>query len=182
MTDVQTSAHPAIDKLRERFGDAIVETHSHRGDHTAVVSPEQYHEILSFLRTDPACDYDFLTDLSGLDRLRLHADASPRFEVIVHLYSRNRNDRLRIKTRPTDDSAPVLLTITDIYPAANWPEREVWDMFGVRFTGHPNPKRMLLYEEFVGHPLRKDYPVNKRQPLVKERPVHDEHPSELFYT
>lgn len=168
--------------MRERFGDALIETHAHRGDQTAVVAPERYHEVMEFLRTDPECDYDFLTDLSGLDRLRLNVDESPRFEVIVHLYSRSRNDRLRIKTRPISDSEPELMSIMDIYPAANWPEREVWDMFGVRFTGHPNLKRMLLYEEFVGHPLRKDYPVNKRQPLVKERPVHDDHPSELFYT
>jgi NADH-quinone oxidoreductase subunit C len=180
MTDVQPGAHPAIEKLRERFGDAIIEIHVFRGDHTAVVEPERYHDVLEFLRTDPECDYDFLTDLSGLDRLRLQE--SPRFEVIVYLYSYRRNSRLRIKTRPVNDTDPVVASITDIYPAANWPEREVWDMFGVRFTGHPNLKRMLLYEEFVGHPLRKDYPVNKRQPLVKERPVHDDHPSELFYT
>lgn len=180
MADVQLTSHPAIERLRERLGDAIVETHAHRGDHTAVVVPDRYHEAVEFLRTDPECDYDFLTDLSGLDRLRLHE--TPRFEVIVHFYSSRRNDRMRIKTRPVDDNEPVVASITDLYPAANWPEREVWDMFGVRFTGHPNLRRILLYEEFIGHPLRKDYPVNKRQPLVVERPVHDDHPSGLFYT
>lgn len=180
MSETPSSVHPAIEKLRAQFGGAIIDAHAHRGDHTAVVSPERYHEAVAFLRQDSDCSYDFLTDLSGLDRMRLHE--SPRFEVIVHLYSTARNDRIRIKTRPADDANPTLDTITDIYPAANWPEREVWDMFGVRFAGHPNMKRILLYEEFVGHPLRKDYPVNKRQPLVVERPVHDDHNPRLFYT
>jgi NADH-quinone oxidoreductase subunit C len=180
MSDAQSDFHPAIEKLRAQFGEAIVEVHAHRGDHTVVVSPERYHEAVAFLHRDPECSYDFMTDLSGLDRLRLQE--SPRFEVIVHLYSTAHNDRLRIKTRPTDDVNPTVDTITDIFPAANWPEREVWDMFGVKLTGHPNLKRILLYEEFVGHPLRKDYPVNKRQPLVVERPVHDTHNPRLFYT
>ncbi len=180
MSDTQPPIHPIIEKLRDRFGEAIVETHAHRGDHTAVLSPDRYHEAIAFLRDDSECVYDFLTDLSGLDRLRLYE--SPRFEIIVHLYSSQRNDRIRIKTRPADDSDPTVSSITDIYPAANWPEREVWDMFGVKFTGHPDLKHILMYEEFVGHPLRKDYPVNKRQPLVAERPVHDHYPSTLFYT
>lgn len=180
MSDSQASVHPAIESLRARFGEAIVETHSHRGDDTVVISPEQYHNAMELLRNDTECAYDFLTDLSGLDRLRLHE--SPRFEVIVHLYSSQRNDRFRIKTRPVDDTNPTIDSITDIYPAANWPEREVWDMFGIRFNRHPNLKRILLYEEFVGHPLRKDYPVNKRQPLVVERPVFDHYPTKFFYT
>jgi NADH-quinone oxidoreductase subunit C len=107
---------------------------------------------------------------------------SPRFEIVVHLYSLPRNSRVRVKTRPADDHNPLIDSIVDIYPAANWPEREVWDMFGVRFARHPNLKRILMYEEFVGHPLRKDYPVNKRQPLVPERPVPDDRPMPLFYT
>lgn len=180
MSDLQPSPHPAIEKLRAQFGEAIIEVHAHRGDHTAVVGPERYHDVLAFLHANPDCSYDFLTDLSGLDRMRLAE--SPRFEVIVHLYSTANNDRIRIKTRPADDANPVIDSITDIFAAANWPEREVWDMFGVRFTGHPNLKRILMYEEFVGHPLRKDYPVNKRQPLVVERPVHDTHNTRLFYT
>ena len=179
MSESQAQVHPVIERLRERFGDAVREAHAHRGDLTAVIGVDEYHNVMAFLRDDPVCVYDFLTDLSGLDRLRLHE--SPRFEVVVHLYSTTNNHRLRIKTHPVDDANPTVPSITDIYPAANWPEREVWDMFGVRFTGHPNLKRILMYEEFVGHPLRKDYPVNKRQPLVVERPVHDDHNPRLFY-
>jgi len=180
MTDVQSHEHPAFQKLRDRFGDGIVETHAHRGDPTVVVSPDHYKEAVQFLREDAECGYDFLSDLAGLDRLRLHE--SPRFEVVVHLYSSQRNDRIRVKTRPADDAHPVVDSIVDIHPAANWAEREVWDMFGVRFAGHPNMKRILMYEQFVGHPLRKDYPVNKRQPLVEERPIENDRPSTLFYT
>ncbi len=180
MGDTRTDLSPVAAALVEQFGDAIIESHSHRGDHTAVVTADKYHDAVRFLLTDSRCLFDFLTDLSGLDRLRL--GESPRFEVILHLYSSQRTDRFRLKVRPEDDSNPVLTSIVDIHPSANWPEREVWDMFGVRFTGHPNLKRILMYEEFVGHPLRKDYPVNKRQPLVVERPVEDDRPSTYFYT
>lgn len=180
MTDSVNPELPAINRLRQHLGTGLVEVHSHRGDHTVVIAPERYKAAMHFLRTDAEYGFDFLTDLAGLDRLRLHE--SPRFEVVVHLYSSARNERLRVKTRPVDDANPVVDSIVDLYPAANWPEREVWDMFGVRFEGHPNLKRILMYEEFVGHPLRKDYPVNKRQPLVVERPIDDGRHGGLFYT
>lgn len=171
--------HKIIARLRDEFGDSVVETHIHRGDATAVIAPERYHEAVRFLRDDPECDFDFLSDLSGLDRLKLKSNR-PRFEVILHLYSRRRNDRFRLKTRPVSDGEPELDSVVDIYPAANWPEREVYDMFGVRFRGHPDLKRILMYEEFVGHPLRKDYPVNKRQPRIPMRDIPDDRPGMMF--
>ncbi len=88
-----------------------------------------------------------------------------RFELVYHLYATTRQHRLRVKV-PLPASDPVADSATGLWEAANWFEREIWDMFGVRFTGHPNLKRLLLYEAFQGHPLRKDYPVNKRQPLI----------------
>lgn len=88
-----------------------------------------------------------------------------RFEVVYHLYSSPHNHRLRLKV-PLTAADPVLDSVTGVWTAANWFEREVWDMFGVRFTGHPNLRRILMYEEFKGHALRKDYPVRKRQPLI----------------
>lgn len=88
-----------------------------------------------------------------------------RFEVVYHFYSTAKNHRLRIKV-PLTASDPVIDSLTGLWHAAGWFEREAWDMFGVRFTGHPNLKRLLMYEEFQGHPLRKDYPVRKRQPLI----------------
>ncbi len=171
MTDA-TGENPLIGRLREQFGDAIVETHAFRGDLTVVVVPERYHDAARFLRDDPECSFDFLADLTAVDRLKLKQ--KPRFEVVVHFYSREKNTRIRLKTRPNSDAEPSVQSLTDLYPAANWPEREVFDMFGIRFAGHPNLKRILMYEEFSGHPLRKDYPVNKRQPLIEERPVPDD--------
>ena len=88
-----------------------------------------------------------------------------RFELVYHLYSSSYQHRLRIKV-PLSIADPVVESLTGLWAAANWFEREVWDMFGIRFTGHPHLKRILMYEEFQGHPLRKDYPVRKRQPLI----------------
>ena len=85
--------------------------------------------------------------------------------MVYHLLSLSAKRRLRIKVR-VDESNPEIDSMTSLWGSANWLEREVWDMFGIRFTGHPNLKRILMYEEFQGHPLRKDYPVNKRQPLI----------------
>lgn len=85
--------------------------------------------------------------------------------MVYMLYSLTHNHRIRLRV-PVDESDLTVDTLTPVWHAADWFEREVWDMFGVRFPGHPNPKRLLMYEEFEGHPLRKDYPVTKRQPLI----------------
>ncbi len=88
-----------------------------------------------------------------------------RFEVVCHFYSTRLNQRVRLKV-PLPAADPTVDSLTSLWHAANWFEREVWDLFGIRFTGHPNLKRIMMYEAFIGHPLRKDYPVNKRQPLI----------------
>ena len=170
--------NPVFKRLRDMFGDAIVETHAFRGDATAVVKPERYHDIAQFLRDDPECEFDFLSDLTAVDRLKLKQ--KPRFEVVVHVYSRSKNTRFRLKTRPDVDDEPSVDSIVDLFPAANWAEREAFDMFGIRFQGHPDLRRILLYEEFIGYPLRKDYPVNKRQPLVQERSIPNDRPGTIF--
>ena len=87
------------------------------------------------------------------------------FEVVYHLYSSTRHHRLRVKV-PLAEAEPAVDSLTGLWASADWFEREAWDMFGVRFLGHPNLKRLLMYEAFKGHPLRKDYPVRKRQPLI----------------
>ena len=96
---------------------------------------------------------------------RLVSNDEYRFEVVYHCYSTMHNHRLRVKI-PLLSSNPTVASLTGLWASANWFEREVWDMFGITFTGHPNLRRILMYEEFKGYPLRKDYPVNKRQPLV----------------
>ncbi|MGH7391719.1 MAG: NADH-quinone oxidoreductase subunit C [Candidatus Rokuibacteriota bacterium] len=155
--------------LAERFGAAIVETHAHRGDHTAVVTREALAGVLQFGRDDGRLAFDLLMDLTAVDYSKFPGrEDGPRFEVVYHLYSVRHNHRARLKTRVPEDDA-VVPTAAGLWPIADWLEREVWDMFGIRFEGHPNLRRLLLYEEFVGHPLRKDYPINRRQPLVGPR-------------
>ena len=170
--------NPLLRRLLDQFPNALIEMHAFRGDTTAVVKPEHYHEVARFLREDSECDFDFLADLTAVDRLKLRQ--KPRFEVVVHLFSRSTNARFRLKTRPASDAAPSVDSLVDLFPAANWAEREAFDMFGIQFRGHPRLERIILYPEFVGHPLRKDYPVNKRQPLVVERPLPDDRPGMIF--
>jgi NADH-quinone oxidoreductase subunit C len=158
-----------LEHLRGRFGPAIVETHAFRGDHTAVVARAALDAILRDCRDAAALGFDVLMDLSAVDySIYPGREDGPRFEVVYHLYSMPHNHRVRLKVRVPEDDA-VVPTSSTVWPIANWLEREVWDMFGIRFAGHPDLRRLLLYEEFVGHPLRKDYPINRRQPLIGPR-------------
>lgn len=150
-------------KLQQRFPQAVTEVHNHCGDETAYGKRENLLEIARFLKEDPAFAMDVLMDLTAVDGL--WQDWSPRFEVVYHFYSMQHNHRLRIKVRVSEMDA-VAPSLTGLWPIADWFEREAWDMFGIKFEGHPNLKRILMYEEFVGHPLRKDYPITRRQPLM----------------
>lgn len=151
------------EKLKQRWPESVLEIHAHRGDETAVVRREALKEIAQFVKKDPDFDMSVLMDLSAVDGLRMNW--RPRFEVVYHFYSMKKNHRLRIKVRVEEKDA-VVPSLVSLWPAANWFEREAWDMFGIKFEGHPNLKRILMYEEFTGHPLRKDYPITKRQPLI----------------
>ncbi len=160
-------AQQILETLKTRFGSAILETHSRCGDDTAVIEPEHWREVALYLRDDAACSMEMLIDLCGVD----YPDREPRFEVVVHLKSLTKGHRVRIKSRVGDQQGDgaELDSLVAVWPAANWFERETWDMMGIRFTGHPNLRRILLYDEFVGHPLRKDYPADQTQPLVPYR-------------
>lgn len=154
-------ANPTFPKLRERFPEAVQECYTYRGDAIVVVDPKSIVDICTFLKEGPELRYDMLIDLAGVDYL----GREPRFEVVYLLHSLSDNTRVRLKA-PVSERDPQLPSVTSLWAIANWMEREVWDMFGVRFKGHPDLRRILMYEEFKGHPLRKDYPVTKRQPLV----------------
>ncbi len=160
-----------LDKLKERFGAAILETHSAFGDDTAVVEPAQWKAICTFLREDPALDFDMPIDLCGVD----YPERTPRMEVVMHLYSVSKGHRIRLKARVGDDemSGAELDSVTSVWPGMNWLERETWDMSGVRFRGHPDLRRILMYPEFEGHPLRRTYPAQRTQPLVAYRSAHE---------
>jgi NADH-quinone oxidoreductase subunit C len=154
-------ASVTLKKLAERFTGSIIETHSHRGNDTAVVKKEDILGICTYLRDDEALLYNFMMDLTVVDYL----GKEPRFEVVYHLYSLKYNRRVRIKARISESDSSID-SIVPIWISANWFEREAFDMYGIVFNGHPELKRLLLYEGFEGHPLRKDYPIKKRQPLI----------------
>jgi NADH-quinone oxidoreductase subunit C len=155
---------PALRRLLDRFPDAVRATHAFRGDATALVAAERIPDLLRCLRDDPDLAFEMLTDLTCVDYL----GEEPRFEVVYHLYSVAKNHRVRIKAR-VGEASPELPSAVAFYPSANWMEREVFDLYGVRFRGHPDLRRILLYDGFEGHPLRKDYPKEKRQPLIGPR-------------
>ncbi len=154
-------ASVTLKKLTEKFPDAIVGTHNYRGDDTAIVKKEKIRDICLFLRDDPDLLYNFMMDLTVVDYL----GRDPRFEVVYHLYSLPHNRRVRIKAL-VPESDLTIDSVVSVWVAADWFEREAYDMYGVVFAGHPNLRRILLYEGFEGHPLRKDYPLKKRQPLI----------------
>jgi NADH-quinone oxidoreductase subunit C len=154
----------ALKRLIEMLGGALTATHANFGDATAIVDPARLVDVMRFLRDDTECQFDMLTDVTAVDYL----GEEPRFEMVYHLYSVPKNKRLRVKAR-VGERAPEIATLCELWPSANWMEREVWDLYGIRFAGHPDLRRILLYEEFEGHPLRKDYPKEKRQPLVGPR-------------
>jgi NADH-quinone oxidoreductase subunit C len=156
-----------LDKLKARFGTAIRETHSDFGDDTAVVDPAQWRAVGKFLREEPSLDFDLPVDLCGVD----YPAREPRMEVVLHLYSTSRRHRVRIKARVGDEDmdGAELDSLVAIWPGLNWLERETFDMSGVRFKGHPDLRRILMYPEFEGHPLLKSYPAHLTQPLVPYR-------------
>ena len=159
----------ALNRAKELLGAAVVSTHSYRGDDTLVVDGANVKKTLETLRNDPALAMNFLSDLTAVD----YFGREPRFEVVYHLRSFKTGARLRVKAQvaePEDGSAPSLDSAIDLWHCADWMEREVWDLYGIKFRGHPDLRRILMYEEFVGHPLRKDYPKEKRQPLVRRPP------------
>jgi NADH-quinone oxidoreductase subunit C len=154
--------------LQQQFGDRILAVTSFRGDDEALVAPEAWLDVARFLRDDPATVMNHFIDLTAVDYPEREPQ-QPRFDVVLMVRSLSKNHRVRLKTRVRDGMR--LDSLTGVWPGANWTEREVYDMFGVRFENHPDLRRILLYEEFVGHPLRKDYPIDRTQPLVQYRDV-----------
>jgi NADH-quinone oxidoreductase subunit C len=146
---------PAITRL------ALAET---RGQAVVVAAPDAAADALRTLRDDPELRFDFLADLTAVDYL----GRTPRFEVVYQLVSLSQHHRLRVKV-PVDGDAPAVPTASGLWKSALWAEREAWDMFGIGFTGHPDLRRILMYPEFDGHALRKDYPLDRRVALVPER-------------
>jgi NADH-quinone oxidoreductase subunit C len=143
-----------VEELRRWDPDAVKEVIEFRGETTVVVPREQLVRTAEFLLNEPALKFTFLSDISPVDRFPLE----PRFEVNYHMLAIERKERLRLKVRLAGNDA-VLPSVVSVWPTANWHEREAFDLFGLRFEGHPDLTRILMPDEWEGYPLRKDYPT-----------------------
>ena len=178
-------AQKVLDALVAKFPAAIEKTESQHGDEIAWIKKDDLVAVATWLRDDPAMAFDSPVFVTAIDRLDWRPvgpisplpsaagaqaarwdESQPRFEVCYQLRSSRHRYRIRLKIAvlEQDGHCPSLATL---WPAFDWQERETFDMYGIRFDGHPDLRRIFLYEEFIGHPLRKDYPKEKRQPLVR---------------
>lgn len=153
-----------LQKIKDHFSEWVIETHSYGDEDTAIISKKGLLEVAQFLKEDPELRFNYLMDVTAVDYWK----RKPRFEIVYHFLSLSTRQRLRLKV-PVGEQGPEVETLTNLWPSANWYEREVYDMYGIKFRNHPNLKRILMYPEFQGHPLRKDYPIARRQPLVGPR-------------
>lgn len=148
-------------RLTEKLGERAKKVVSASGEVTVVVSAADYIEVAEMLRDDPALGFEQLIDLTGVDYSSyVGNEPGGRFAVAVHLLSVKNNHRVRVKVFADDEAFPVLPSVCDIWPSANWFEREAFDLFGILFTGHPDLRRILTDYGFVGHPFRKDFPIS----------------------
>jgi NADH-quinone oxidoreductase subunit C len=143
-----------LDAIRERFGTAVGDVTTFRGETSLTVDCDAIVSLCEFLRDEEALAFDFLSDLCGVDRF----PSSPRFLVVYHLFSLRQGHRLRVKVSLGGED-PVIDSVVSVWETADWHERECFDLFGIRFRNHPDLRRILLPEDFEGHPLRKDFPL-----------------------
>ncbi len=146
----------AVERLKEQFPDVEFGVSVFRGLTTVVVPKEELLEVMQFLRDDPACRFNMLMDIAGIDWSA--KDREPRFEVVYNLNSLDRRVRLRVKVG-VEHSSPKLPSVVGIWQAANWHERECYDMFGIEFEGHPDLRRIFMPEDYKWFPLRKEFPL-----------------------
>jgi NADH-quinone oxidoreductase subunit C len=146
-----------LKKLKQRFSDSILDIIEFRGEFTFIITKETLLEICEFLKNDSELQYNFLSDVCGVD----YPEREKRFEIVYNLYSIPNKWRVRLKIF-VGENEPVP-SITSIWEGANWPEREIFDMFGIEFENHPDLTRILMPDDWVGHPLRKDFPLTKEE-------------------
>jgi len=155
ITDLeQLKGHPAIARLQESIAGVVLGAKFDRDEMSIYIERSLIREACSFLRDDQTCPFNYLSDVTCVDWY----PSEPRYEVVYHLLSISKKERVRLKVRLDGDN-PALESVTSVWPSANFFEREVFDLFGVRFTGHPYLQRIQMPEDWEGHPLRKDYPV-----------------------
>ncbi len=156
-----------LTKLTEKFPQSVLESAEFRAELTIVVKGEDIVSICTYLRDDAKLRFNFLSDLTAVDRL----GRKPRFDVVYHLYSLEKNHRVRLKVGVDEnESVP---SVTSVWGNANWYEREVFDLFGIKFDNHPDLRRILMPDDWEGHPLRKDFPLTREEVMFthnKNRP------------
>ena len=163
---VEEQPQPLIlEKLEANHADAILAQDESRGTIVVVIHKEQAYTVLEYLKTDPELAYTFLVDVTAVDNSQMESELIQfdyaRFMVIYQLYSYHGQCRLRVKV-PVHENNLSIPSVTALWQGANWLEREVYDMFGINFDGHPDLRRILTPDDFEGHPLRKDYPLRGR--------------------
>ncbi|TXH73917.1 NADH-quinone oxidoreductase subunit C [Thiobacillus sp.] len=148
--------------LQNLLGDALVKTVERLGELTLIVKPQAYAAAMRTLRDHPDCRFEQLVDLCGMDYSDYGDGAweGARFAVVVHLLSVSNNQRVRVRVFCPDDDLPVVASMVDVWPSANWFEREAFDLYGIVFEGHPDLRRILTDYGFIGHPFRKDFPLS----------------------
>ncbi|MHC4663687.1 MAG: NADH-quinone oxidoreductase subunit D [Planctomycetota bacterium] len=176
---------PVYRRLKGKFPDEILGVDDYRGDLAITVKGNRIVDICRLLKDDPDLDFKLFIDLCGVDRLKL-PENEPRFLVVYHLYSVSKRHRVRLRV-PIGEENAVLDSVTCVWKGAVWFEREVWDMFGIKFRNHPNLRRLLCHDQFEGHALRKDYPIKRRQDctcpaelLVDRQTAIAESPDRMF--
>lgn len=162
----------AVARLEALLGAKILAKDDFRGDDEVRVADSDWLAAATAARRDAELAMDHFIDLTAIDFPEREPD-EPRFDVLLWVRSSKTNQRVRLRTRVADGKA--LASVVSLWAGANWAEREIFDMFGIRFDGHPDLRRILMYDEFVGHPLRKDYPIDRAQPLVEYREVEGVH-------
>ncbi len=165
-TKTGEQAEAAVSALQAHFPDIFFEVRRFRDEVSVYVPREHITTVCQFLKTDAACNYNYLSDLTGND----WPDRDPRFEVIYQLYSLKHFTYLRLKVRVPEDDVAVP-SVTSVWRTANWHEREVFDLFGIRFDGHPDLRRLLLPQDWVGHPLRQTEEIGWEEPEFTVRKV-----------
>ena len=150
---------PNLERIQREMPAAVVQILQRLDEVTLVAVADRVFEVLAWLRDEEAFDFDMLSDLTAVD----YSAREPRFEVVYHLYSLAKNHRLRVRA-PVPETRCEIDSVVALWPAANWLEREVFDLYGIRFRKHPDLRRILLDDRFDGHPLRKDFPKHGRGP------------------
>ena len=145
-----------IENVKSALGDRVQEAEVHLGDAVLFVGPDALHGVAEHLKTDPALKFEYLSDIRGVDYL--DQDREPRFEAVYELHSFEHNHTIRLRVG-LEEEAPSVPSVSDLWKGALFPERELFDMFGFDIPGHPDLRRLIMPEEWEGHPLRKDYPL-----------------------